>query len=38
VLVGETIGSLKLTTVKGETAEGTYEGKPVTDKDRVVKK
>jgi len=38
VLVGETIGSLKLTTVKGEMAEGTYEGKPVTDKDRVVKK
>jgi curli biogenesis system outer membrane secretion channel CsgG len=38
VLVGETIGMVTLTVVQGETAQGTYEGKPVTDKDRVVKK
>jgi len=38
VLVGETIGTVTLTAVQGETAQGTYEGRPVTDKDRVVKK
>ena len=38
VAVGQTLGTVKLTRVTPDVAEGAYQGKPVTDKDRVVKK
>jgi hypothetical protein len=36
-VIGEDLGTLTVTSVSGETGRGTYQGKPVTNLDRLVK-
>jgi len=38
VAIGQMLGTLKVTEISGETGKGSYQGKPASDKDRLVKK